>query len=566
MSNVTNPLFPLASPSAPNAPTRHAANPKYTRTPKESWDHSSKAVGTLSQKVKAAGKIAGMGALKAFKFVVTAEFIRIPVNLFLNTIDPNRKSATTDREKLKEGYSRAVAKQFENIEAPFVTSAEGSIRSFEQEVRTFALRELPTLKSDPAKLRTRLAQLSNHPGYDRSVKTGYAPAAYFLQECSEKLESVSMDEVLISYSERKIGGDLPDKVSREQFAEALQKGQQSFPKSRDNPIATILWAIDNVKRLFHVFEAETDPLGYDSYLNQMVFYAGELVEGTKRIIHKYTPGLTGPNSLVLKLLLPLYERTGKVWVHIDNQSMHTPDEKARISQVHEWTKSYPNTFLHAVLSTDTLDAVNQGLIERYKNGALTREAFVREYEHALRGNNNSFIRNYAECRGIHIPEALLNDEELDAAFRAARNMTLNNPDLEGRSEAEIATLLRRNILSTLSWTIMKKQQMRSNDNAPTVFTMNCKENFDRGPQENADMLFNEALFQRGQTLSKREVHLQSGINLSRADYGMRRPPQKTRMDPMMARWSFFTSDAAQDRAYAELFTLYAHLRRNSANS
>jgi hypothetical protein len=305
-----------------------------------------------------------------------------------------------------------------------------------------------------------------------------------------------------------------------------------------------------------VEHAHLDPLGYDSYQNQMVFIGDSLKDGEHEIILKYTPGLTGPQSIVENVLIPKYEQEKRRWIHIDNQSIHTADERMRIDQVHSWSEKNPDVFLHAVLSSDTLDVVNEKLIEEFKEGKKTKKQFVDDYELALRGPNNEFIRNYAECRGIHIPVALLEKDELDAAFIAARNMSLSIPDADFSVD-----LMRRNILSTLSWAIMKKEQLRARPNGepPSVFTENCKENIDRGPQENQDMLFNDDMEQGVREIGWRKTFIQAGINLGRADHAMDRPPQEKRLTPLVKRLNYFGTDKAFAVGQAELKKLRAVL-------
>ena len=522
---------------------------------REDWDKSSKKVGTFADKIKAFGILVAAGSFKAIKCVVTLEFIRTPCKALFNQIF-HRETPQLHRSNLSQGYTNAIKAQFEGVQpfekgqafdlgqSPAATPFE--IAEFENALDTFSNR-LEALAQNPTELRAEIVKLSQYTAYQKLKETKH-PAVEFLQECANRLESANMSDALAEYGEKKIGRYLlaseKKTLSFKQYGTALQAGQQSFDNSRDTPIATLLWAADNLGRLAHVLTAQAfDPLEYNSYDNQMVFIAGTLEDGEGRIIHKYSPGLTGPQSVAKDLLIPLYKKEGRRWIHIDNQSVHEAGEKRRIDEIHKWATddASKGTFIHAVLSTDTLDAVNKDLINKYKKDEITYSKFVEEYEAALRGHNDCFIRDYDQCHGIHIPEELLDQEELEAAFRIARELTLENPNMSDMSKVQKVDCLRRNILSVLSWSIMKKEQHRELENPekPSIFTMNCKENIDRGPQENEDMLFNESMSKDQKEISIDEAFIQAGINLGRADVAMHRPPQLKRMLPMLNRQAAF---------------------------
>ncbi|MBX7067327.1 MAG: hypothetical protein K1X28_08860 [Parachlamydiales bacterium] len=443
-----------------------------------------------------------------------------------------------------------LSRQFDELELTVVPNTQ-----FGEAVKKFS-EELPLLKKDPEKLRARIVELSNHPGYDSKAKD---PATLFLQECGHRLESADMGNTLWMYGRRKIDESLrddSDRIGYSTFAKGLEKGQKSFGRSRDGFTKTFLWGMDNLDRLPHVVEAELDPLEYDSYKNQMVFEKGVLKDGEHEIIHKYTPGLTGPQSIVEKVLIPRYRSEGRRWVHIDNQSIHKADERLRIDEVHRISDENRDVFIQAVLSTDTLDEVNADLIKEFEPSKFNE--FANYYVDALRGGNDAYVREYDQCRGIHIPRELLTDDELSAAFKTAIDMSKEAAKAKpGATKEQLVNMLRRNILSTLSWAIMKKEQCRQRgpNQPPSIISMNCKENIDRGPQENDDMLFSEDMCHGRRDISKGEAAIRAGINLGRADHAMRRPPQMKRMRPMLDRWEFLQDDELFRKGQASLTAL-----------
>ena len=427
---------------------------------KGNWDKTDEKLGTLGAYLRSAGKILVCAFVKVCSLVFRLKIIRSP----LSTL--SELAFGSNRQRLKDGYAEAVRVSFAGCEkyktTPFPPDAgtKEETDSFHLALHKFS-NDFNDIKHDPAKIRARIVELSKNPVYLKLIKTHPEHAAVkFIQDCGERLESANANDILSKYGRTRIAmhlprskpGDLtPHLVTHADLGRALSIGQKDADTTRDGPGNTLLWAADHLTELLHVEQAHLDPLGYDSYENQMVFIGEQLEYGDHTIIHKYTPGLTGPQSIVEHVLIPKYASERRRWVHIDNQSIHTADEKQRIDQVHKWSVDKPDTFLHAVLSTDTLDEVNIALIKRFKKGKISKEDFVEGYISALRGADNQFIREYAECRGIHIPDTLLSDDELDAAFTAAKNMSLNTP--EGAFSVDV---LRRNILSTFSWAIMKK--------------------------------------------------------------------------------------------------------------
>ncbi|MBU6383895.1 MAG: hypothetical protein KGQ49_00245 [Verrucomicrobia bacterium] len=507
-------------------------------TPLGSWDHSHQEVGSARQTAAKVGMVAGAIIFKILKFIFTFEFLRKPFSACC---------ASEDRETLKTGYKQAVQNAMSRCRLPAKFEAN---TDFDRAIQAFS-RELPVLSQDPEKLRAKIVELSQRSDYDPKSEDA---AVAFLQKCGHSLESIEMPNSLAAYGAAKIGLEMATagSMTHDTYAQRLRQGRQSFAYDRDGRLATAIWGADHPQRAWHAATSELTPLKYDSYQNHMVFHADPLDDNGCTIIHKYSPGLTGPRSMVSDVLLPHYAKEDRRWVHIDNQSVHKADEKQRINRVHEWSQQHAN-FKHAVLSTDTLDRVNQDLIRQFESGQIPREQFVQDYVQALRGDRDAQVREYDQCHGIHIPHELLNDKELEAAFQAATHMTLGAA--ENIPTKDFVHLLRRNILSTLSWAIMKKEQYQTGKQQPSIFTMSCKENIDRGPQENDDMLFNDDLYQ-GKTLTIEQAQIRAGINLGRADKAMDRAPLKERMDPMLTRWQHLPRDVARQ----ELQTLATLLR------
>lgn len=384
---------------------------------------------------------------------------------------------------------------------------------------------------NPNEIRGKLVELTKDPYYQLH-KNDAAPhqSVIDLQKLGVALESWDGRGAFRAYGQAKMAPFMPagdGDITYTDFMTALEKARSNRFSNRDGAINTAFWGAMHPDAVEHVEDAHRIPGEYDSYKNQSVFHSEPLVDGDHSIQHKYTPGLTGPSSIVEDVLLPFYRRTNRVWLHIDNQSIHKPDERVRLDAVHEMAGRNEGVFRHAVISTDPCKPLEE-VIDRFKKKKTKPEEFVREYEHTVRGYNNQRIRSYEHTCGIHISKELLNDEELDAVFRSAERMVVNTPGIETLSREEIVNIYRQSLHSMLAWAMMKKVQLHC---PVSTFTENCKENIDRGPFQNMGVVVLDRVALGKDMISREDAHLQGGITLGRAEVAMDRSPQGSRAMP-----------------------------------
>lgn len=513
---------------------------KVAQKKEKDWNPTDKKTCAAWGWFKSGLKLFGSGLLKLAILIVT-----IPAWIYnkIGKLSPKKKFIE-DFQKQWKTFKAYIGTGDETIELTDLQRVE--LIYFEKELETFSS-EVSALANDPGKMRARIAQLSQTPIY-LALKDTNHPAVQFLRDCGRRLESTDGVVSFSLYGGQRLVGHLAigetERVSLSDFATALEEAQAESWSHRDHRIGTLIWGAREIDKLAHVEYAHLRPLDYDSYQGHAVFYSQPLEDDKHVINHKYTPGLTGPQSIVEGILIPDLRRMGRRWVHIDNQSTHIPDERARIDEVDQWAKANSDVFLHAVISTDTPREVAKTVIKDFVKGELGLKAFIERYEAELRGDGNAFIRNYNQTRGIYIPPELLDDIELQAAFQCAAAMVLDNPSCEGLAEtpegrAELAQIVGCNLNSVLSWAIMKKEQL---NHKYSIFTENCKENIDRGPPENMGVILNDLLAAGTQTLDTQTAFLHAGIILGRAEYAMDRAPQAKRLHPFIKRTRFIDDD------------------------
>lgn len=384
---------------------------------------------------------------------------------------------------------------------------------------------------NPDQIREKLVGLTKELYYQLHKNDAVPPQSVIdLQELGVALESWDGRAAFRAYGQAKMAPYMPDgddDITYTQFMTALESARSSRFSNRDGAIQTAFWGAMHPDDVAHVEDAHRIPVHYDSYRHQSVFLSETLVDGDHSIQHKYTPGLTGPRSIVENVLLPYYRRTGRVWLHIDNQSVHKPDERSRLDAVHEMAERNEGVFRHAVISTDPCKPLEK-VIDRFKKKKTTPQQFIGEYEKTVRGINNQRIRSYEHTHGIHISRESLSDEELEAVFRSAEQMVVATPGIETFSPEEIVNIYRHTLHSMLAWAMMKKVQLHC---PGSTFTQNCKENIDRGPFQNMGVVVLDRVASGKNVISREDAHLQGGITLGRAEVAMDRSPQGTRAMP-----------------------------------
>lgn len=422
-------------------------------------------------------------------------------------------------------------------------------------------------------LRNELVKLSKDPFYQANKGTDH-PAVNYLQLCAIKLESVDGKSLAIDYSESAMDRtEISGQNSCGDFAHVVDKAREKkadgLTTCRDSKIATTFWAVAHPKRTLHTRTADKDPIEYQSYKGNSVFQ-GPVFEGRdgERLNHKHCPGLTGANSLVKEVLIPGYEKLGLRWVHINNQDGaggHDSEFK-RVQEVDKWAAENPATFSHALISFDVPSKTGKSIINKFVEGNCSREVFYGEYEFHIREG----IRGGEKAHGIVIPSSVLSDVELEAAFTASKNMILksyepNKAEFSGSPQARkrLVHAIDRNIAQVLEWAIMKKELAKGAINEQTdpdlkysTFSMACKENIDRGPQENMGVVINDKLLEEVE-FTKEEVQIYGGIMLARPDFSMDRAFQKKRFDPFKDRVEYICKNEKTRRiAFEELASLH----------
>lgn len=459
----------------------------------------------LVLKVKAATK-ATVFATRFFAFLAK-------ILLFAVAIKRDLCHLFSDERDLKKGYAEALRAEFAAIQIP-----ENDFDPI-QVLKKFQTR-IETNKLSPNEIRKEIVELTKEPWYTSPLPV-YGEARNLLQKFGVALESTTDLSSFKQYGRGKLEPYLPtwgEELSYSQFCAALEKAQADSSNNRDSRVQTAVWGAVNTSRLWHVGGACLDPLGYNGYENQAVFMGSDLTDGEHRIQHKYSPGLTGKQSIVQTVLIPNCASRQARWVHIDNQSVHKEDERMRLAQINQIEA--PGTFYQAIISTDPTQAVTR---------QFEQDGDLDAYFQTLCGEGNKKIRNFAQTEGIYIPETLLNDNQLNAALTVVRDIITALP-LDGLERKEIFDVVQRTMNSVLSWAIMKKEQLNYKG---SIFTENCKENIDRGPMENLGVLFLDWIAKGESTISRQDAYMQAGITLGRAQVAMNRSPQKKRMKPFI---------------------------------
>lgn len=436
---------------------------------------------------------------------------------------------------LKVGYIHAFEKKFVGLR--FITVKGAS--SFERELEKFSS-SLMQLAKDPEQMRAKIVKLSQNSKYRELLLTKpNHHAVIFLQECGMRLESTQAAEVFSHYGKTRMQLDQGQKdVSFSKFAETIRKARKQMPNVQNSWKDKLIWALKNPGKALHMLYGRIRPLVFDSYQGHAVFHSANFSDCGQKIIHKYSPGLTGSGSIVERVLIPAYRRNKQRWVHIDNQSTHMPSERERINEVHRWSQKNPDVFIQAVISTKTPVKIAKDVISKFIHGTQEPKDFIQQYEQLLRGTKDQWIRDFDQTRGIYIPEELLDTDELEAAFACARNIICKSPlddylhSSEGRNK--LVRIIHSNLTSILSWAIMKKEQFNRKH---STFTEGCKENIDRGPPENMGVVVND-LLARGEKMSVETAHLQAGILLGRGEYAMDRSPNGSKIEPLLERLEF----------------------------
>lgn len=468
----------------------------------------------------------------------------LPTRLFRR--DGSLSFSPSDLGALKTEHKALVQSQFSGL--TYRAGDTNTKVQFYKNLEAFS-EDLQNKRLSSHEIRDRLVGFTKQPEYVGLADTDRA--RIFIQDCAHALETTPPD-AFRSYGSKRINKHLPlrkldQSCTFQEVGQALVKAQGEYTSTRDGAAATLLWVATNPEKMPQVESAKLDREQYDSYHNQTVVgHPLKDPEGGELFI-QHGPGITGPRSLA-QVKIDRCRREDTLWVHVSHQSTHKKDERARIDAGQKLAQENGDVFSQAVLSTDTPDYTNAKVIDRFVKGERTIEAFLDEYEQGLRGQGDVNIRDYAQTLGLHIPEALLNATELEAAFYAAREMVLLNKEAltkicttgsktEQKDAREaVATLVKRNILSTLNWAIMKKLQLSGRK---VIFSQACKEHVDRGVQEAADLLMNDAM-QRGEnSLTYREAYRLAGLVLGRAHYAMNRPPQAKRLYPLVERMTYF---------------------------
>ncbi len=464
-------------------------------------------------------KIARIAKLKlwaktiiAAPFVFAAAILSAPI-ILIDKICDRIFGREKLRNELKSKFNEQQLKHLKSIQyqpgrPDQETRPFRSLKQFDIEVKRLGS-ELHKYNRD--ELRERLVKLSECDIYlhYRNFSDLDIPAPVrYLQDLALALESMDGTASCKNYGKELIKAQEPQTFGA--FGQRLVVVQKGMKNSRNGWVKKCLWGAKNCLKAARGLWSHLDPLDFNPYRNQPVFQI-PMQCGDRSIDLKFTPSLTGPQSLVEKLLIPAYKRKGKRWAHIDFQSTHIMSERRRINQIHQWSKNEPEHFLHAVLSSNTPIAV-------MKKESPADSSFGAYIEHIC-GNDKKIVRDFQNTRGIYIPHSLLNDQELNQAFDAAKEIVKAvNPT----NDLELTDGI---IRSVLFWSIMNKE--RTNYTGSTL-SGGCRETNDRGPGENQKMIVLDLIVKNEDKISPEDQNQHGALGFLRSDFSMNRGPERKR--------------------------------------
>lgn len=446
----------------------------------------------------------------------------------------------TSKQKLREKFREEFAEQWKYVFYEPLVNCGNEVRSpFEKAVIEFS-KKIPKLAKDPNTLRAAIVKLSKYPEKENNPE-----ALRFLQECAMRLEATP-SKAFSEYGR----GKLPEgPFTLPAFADGLLKAHGKIWTHRNHVPGTVAWGAMNFERLPRIVQSDTHPLEYDSYEDHAVFTHQLKDETGHSITLKFTPGLTGPQSVAKDLMIPALQEKNEHWIHINHQSVHKAGERQRIEEVERWAKESEGHFHHVVLSSDKPPYVMSVLNEFVDTPKMTFDAFMIRYLAALRGHDNSSIREFAKTEGIYIPAEILSDKELGTIFRFVTQAVRFHPKIQAYSKTEegrkkLGMIVDTMINTTLSWAILKKHQRMGG----YTLSMACKEGVDRGPQEICGMLVNDLLSQGKECIDSETAHLMAGLSLGKSLYAADRAPQIHRIIPHMERIRFLSEHGQKTMA------------------
>jgi len=233
----------------------------------------------------------------------------------------------------------------------------------------------------------------------------------------------------------------------------------------------------------HQSESDGETIVYDA-LQGNPSYVAHSIHGMD-FVHMPTPSAPD-ESPVFQMYLEALKSDGKRHLHFQFQSPHEKADCARIRQMDAISKKHEN-FDQVVLSFDAfrspegIELANE-FVETEKDDEVAVDHFFDKFqEWALRD-----IRNVSPSQPITIPERLLSDDQIKAAFALAKEMCKDLP-VGSTPQERIAFVhaMQHCLYGVLMAAIVENPELQGK----TILSGGCKQDVDRGPVLNAILQF-----------------------------------------------------------------------------